>query len=95
MNRTIEKIFGANWSTTLWGIVTGLALLFAGSPELLNDLLPAAWTLKVVAVSKIIVALSVSALGLAAKGRNVTGGIIGNSKRDADAEDIEISLNKN
>lgn len=69
----IERLFGANWRTTLSGFVCLVSVAIHENPELLSSL-PEKWQSTIKTVAGFVFFLSGASAALSAKDKKVTGG---------------------
>lgn len=69
------KIFGANWRTSLTGLLTLVTGAISFKPELINWL-PQKWQVAIVGFSNFVVFISGGAFALAVKDKQVVGGSV-------------------
>jgi len=87
----MDKIFGANWWTTLWGWITVAAGAIALKPEVIG-FLPDAWEPTIVGIAGFVTVLSGGIFAAGVKSRNVTGGSVQQTLSGATAPEGKQSL---
>lgn len=71
----MNKVFGANWWTTLWGFITVAAGAIAVRPEIIK-FLPESWQSTISGVSLFITVVAGGVFSVGVKSKNVTGGMV-------------------
>lgn len=87
----MDKIFGANWWTTVTGWLTLAAGAIALKPDVIS-FLPDSWEPTITGIAGFITLLAGGAFAVGVKGRNVTGGNVQQTLTGATAPEGQRSL---